>query len=146
MSLSEVHDKRTGQKDCHLPAFCGTESIAYQCCGTLRSQETLERVGQLGWIHLLLVRPLPGLRITHTLGIISLISVYAPTVVSEFSVKEAFYAQLQMAVNQGDTLIILGDSSATTGTDKEGNGLFFDLNDSIKRRKKCSLTLRKLGD
>ena len=34
------------------------------------------------------------LRITHTLDVISLVSVYAPTEVSEFSVKEAFYAQL----------------------------------------------------
>ena len=36
------------------------------------------------------------LRNTHTLGVISLDSVYAPTGVSEFSVKKAFYAQLQM--------------------------------------------------
>ena len=39
------------------------------------------------------------LRITHTLGVIFLVSVYAPTGVSEFSVKEAFYAQLQMVVD-----------------------------------------------
>ena len=39
------------------------------------------------------------LRISHTLGVISLVSVYAPTGVSEFSVKEAFYAQLQTVVN-----------------------------------------------
>ena len=39
------------------------------------------------------------LRITHTLGVISLVSVYVPTGLSEFSVKEAFYAQLQLMVD-----------------------------------------------
>ena len=47
------------------------------------------------------------LRFTHTLVVISLVSVYAPIGVREFSVKEAFYAQLQMMVDwcpKGDTL------------------------------------------
>ena len=51
------------------------------------------------------------LRITHTSGVISLVSLYAPTGVSEFSVKEALYAQLQLVVDscsEGDTLIVLG--------------------------------------
>ena len=39
------------------------------------------------------------LRISHTLGVISLVSSYAPTGVSEFSVKEAFYAPLQTVVH-----------------------------------------------
>ena len=39
------------------------------------------------------------LRITDTLGVIFLVSVYASTGVSESSVKEAFYAQLQMVVD-----------------------------------------------
>ena len=39
------------------------------------------------------------LRITHTLGVISLVSVYPPTGVSEFSGKEAFYTKLQMVVD-----------------------------------------------
>ena len=39
------------------------------------------------------------LRITHTLGVTSLVSLYAPTGVSEFSVKKAFYTQLKMAVD-----------------------------------------------
>ena len=34
------------------------------------------------------------LRIIHTLGVISLVSVYAPTGISAFYVKETFYAQL----------------------------------------------------
>ena len=39
------------------------------------------------------------LRISHTLVVISLVSVYAPTRISEFSVNEALYAQLQMVVD-----------------------------------------------
>ena len=63
------------------------------------------------------------LRITHTLGVISLVSVYAPIVVSEFSGKEGFYAQLETVVDsspKGDALIVLGDFSATTGIDRDG--------------------------
>ena len=65
-----------------------------------------------------------GGRITHTLGVISLDSLYAPTGVSEFSVKEAFYSLLQMVEDscpKGDTLIVLGVFNATTGTDTDGN-------------------------
>ena len=64
-------------------------------------------MGQWGSVYLLLVRLVPmitevtpvnerimRLRNSHTLGVISLVSVYAPTGVSEFSVEEAFYAQL----------------------------------------------------
>ena len=60
------------------------------------------------------------LRTTHTLCVNSLASVYAPNEVREFHVKEAFYAQLQMVMNscaEGDTLIVLGEFNATTGTD-----------------------------
>ena len=39
------------------------------------------------------------LRITHTLGVNSLVSVYAPTWVSEFSVQQAFYVQLRTVVD-----------------------------------------------
>ena len=63
------------------------------------------------------------LRISHTLGVISLFSVYAPTGLRE-SVKEPFYAQLQMAVNscpKGDTLVVLGDFNATSSTDRDGH-------------------------
>ena len=43
-------------------------------------------------------RRIMRLRIYHTLGAISLVSLYAPSGVTEFSVKEAFYAHLQIAV------------------------------------------------
>ena len=48
---------------------------------------------------------------------------YAPTGVSESSVKEAFYAQLQMVVDscpKGDALIFLDDFNSSTGIDKDG--------------------------
>ena len=65
------------------------------------------------------------LRITHTLSVISLLSVYAPTGVREFSVKVAFYAQIQLLVDsclKRDTFIVLGDFNATTGTDRHVYG------------------------
>ena len=60
------------------------------------------------------------LRLGHTLGIISLVSPYAPTELREFSEQEAFYAKLQVVVEsspKGDTLIVLSAFIATTGTD-----------------------------
>ena len=62
-------------------------------------------------------------RICHTLGFISLVTVYAPTGVSEFSVKKEFYAQVQVVVDSGpngDNLIVLDDFNATIGTDRDG--------------------------
>ena len=63
------------------------------------------------------------LSISHILGVISLVSVYTPRTMGEFSVKEALYAQLQMVVDsrpKGDSVIVLGGFYATAGTDKDG--------------------------
>ena len=63
------------------------------------------------------------LRIIHTLGVIFLITLYAPSGVSIFSLKKALYAHLHMLVDscpKGDTLIVLGDFNANTGTDRYG--------------------------
>jgi len=63
------------------------------------------------------------LRFAHSLGVISLVAVYAPTGVSDTSTKETFYASLNSvidAVPKGDTLIVLGDFNATTGTTRDG--------------------------
>ena len=38
-------------------------------------------------------------RIRHSLGVISLVSVYAPTEVSDLTVKDAFYATLESVVD-----------------------------------------------
>ena len=63
------------------------------------------------------------LRIRHSLGVISLVSVYAPTEASYLTVKDAFYATLKSVIDQclrRDNLLILGDFIASTGTDRDG--------------------------
>ena len=63
------------------------------------------------------------LRLAHSLGVVSFVAVYAPTGVSELSAKEDFYAELSSvmdAVPKGDTLIVLGDLNAVTGTSRDG--------------------------
>ena len=60
------------------------------------------------------------LRIRHSVGVVSLVSVYAPTEVRDLTVKDAFYATLESVVDQcprRDTLIVLGDFNASTGND-----------------------------
>ena len=57
------------------------------------------------------------------MGVISLVSVCAPTEVSDFTVKDAFYATLKSVVDQCprcDTLLVLGDFNTSTGTDRDG--------------------------
>ena len=63
------------------------------------------------------------LRICHSLGVISLVSVYALTEVSDLTMKDAFYATLESVVDQcprQDTLLVLGDFIALTATDRDG--------------------------
>ena len=63
------------------------------------------------------------LRIRHFLGVISLIAVFAPTEACDLTVKEAFHATLESVVDQcrrRDTLLVLGDFNAPTGTDRDG--------------------------
>jgi exonuclease III len=62
-------------------------------------------------------------RLQHSCGAVSIISVYAPTENADSSVKDAFYADLHSAVRacrRSDTLLVLGDFNATTGTDRIG--------------------------
>ena len=40
------------------------------------------------------------LRIRHSLGVISLVSVYAPTEASDLTMKDAFYTTLESVVDQ----------------------------------------------
>ena len=57
------------------------------------------------------------------MGIVSLVSVYASTEVSDLTMKDAFYATLESVVDQcprRDTLLVLGDFIALTGTDMDG--------------------------
>ena len=61
------------------------------------------------------------LRITHTLDVNFLVFLEIPTEIREFSVMEAFYAQLQIMVNPCPRIspIVLGDFIATTGTERD---------------------------
>ena len=62
-------------------------------------------------------------RIHHSFGVISLVSVNAPTEASDLTVKDAFYATLESVVDQyprRDTLQVLRDFNASTGTDRDG--------------------------
>ena len=57
------------------------------------------------------------------MGVISLVSVYAPTEASDLTVKDAFYATLESVVDQcssRDTLLVLGNFIASIGTDRDG--------------------------
>ena len=63
------------------------------------------------------------LRIKHSLGVFSLVIVYAPTEMANHDAKETFYAKLQSEVERcprRDTLLVVGDFNATTGTDRTG--------------------------
>ena len=62
-------------------------------------------------------------RCRHSLGVISLVSVYTPTEVNDLTVKDAFDARLESVVDQcprRDTLLVLGDFNALTGTERDG--------------------------
>ena len=57
------------------------------------------------------------------MGVVSLVSVYAPTEASDLTVKDAFYATLESVVAhcpRRDTLRVLRDFNASTGTDSDG--------------------------
>ena len=57
------------------------------------------------------------LKIRYSLGVISMVSVYAPTEARDLTVKDAFYATLEALIDQyprQDTLLILRDFNAST--------------------------------
>ena len=62
-------------------------------------------------------------RICHSFYVIFLVTGYAPTEASDLTMKVAFYATLESAVDQcrrRDTPPVLGDFNASTGTDRDG--------------------------
>ncbi len=62
------------------------------------------------------------LRLKHTLGFMCFVAVYAPTETSELA-EEMFYAKLDSLVDQcpsRNTLVVLGDFNAVTGTERAG--------------------------
>ena len=58
------------------------------------------------------------------MGVFSLVSVYAPTDVSDLTMKDAlYYVMLESVVDQcsrQDILLALGDFNASTGTGRDG--------------------------
>ena len=63
------------------------------------------------------------LRIKHSLGVILVVSVYGLSGMSSPLDKDAFYAQLKSVLDgcpRGDTLLVMGDFNASTGTDRVG--------------------------
>ena len=63
------------------------------------------------------------LRVRHSLGVVSLASVYALTEASDLTVKDAFHAALKSVVDQcprRETFLVLGDFNASTGTGRDG--------------------------
>ena len=69
------------------------------------------------------IKRIMRLRIHHSLGVISLVSVYTPTEVNDLTVKDVFYVTLESVVDQcprRDALLVLGDFNASTGTDRDG--------------------------
>ena len=62
-------------------------------------------------------------RIRHSLGVLSVLSLYARTERSSQSVRDAFYDRLVSVVDRcpsRDTLHVLGDFNAATGTIRDG--------------------------
>ena len=62
-------------------------------------------------------------KIRHSLSVVSQVSEYAPNEASDLTVKHSFYPTLESVVNQcprRDTLLVLGDFNASTGTDRDG--------------------------
>ena len=63
------------------------------------------------------------LKIRHSFSVISLVFVYAPTEARDITVNEAFYASLESVVDRcprRDTLPVLGNFNASTGTERDG--------------------------
>ncbi|KAG2466627.1 SVEP1 protein, partial [Polypterus senegalus] len=63
------------------------------------------------------------LRLRHSLVSLCVVSVYAPTAVSDVSVRETFYSQLRSVVDgcpPDDTPLVMSDYNVATGTDRAG--------------------------
>ncbi|KAG0728289.1 Craniofacial development protein 2 [Chionoecetes opilio] len=83
-------------------------------------------------------------RMKHTLGFMSLVAVYAPTEMRKTEEKEMFYVKLDSVLDQcrpRDTLIVLGDFNATTGTVRDGYELCVGPHGSGTRNTNSSLLL-----
>ena len=81
-------------------------------------------------------------KISHTRRVIFLDSVYSPIGVSELSVNETFYAQLQMVVDSYPkryNLVILADFNSINDTDRGGFESCVDPHGSGSRDESSSM-------
>ena len=79
------------------------------------------------------------LRIHHSLGVVSLVSISAPTEANDLTMKDAFYATFESLVDQcprRDILRVLGDFNASIGTDSDQSPSVFFVLMKIFRGKK----------
>ena len=84
------------------------------------------------------------LRLKHTLGFMSILAGYAPTEVCGADEKEMFYAKLDSVLDQWpcqDTLIVLGNFNAVTGTERVSYELCIGLHGSDTKNTNSSLLL-----
>ena len=84
------------------------------------------------------------LRLKHTWGFMYLVAVYSPTELSGADEKEIFYTKLDSVLDQcprRDTLIVLGDFNAVTGTERAGYELCVGSHGSGTRNTNSSLFL-----
>ena len=91
------------------------------------------------------------LRISHILGVIFLVSLYAPTGVIELSVTEAYYAQLQMVVNSCHQKLlwscwVISMQPLALTKMAISHVLVLTALDKEMKAPQCSLTLQKVGD
>ena len=84
------------------------------------------------------------LSMRHTLGFVSIVAVYAPTEVRWLDEKELFYAKLDSVIDQcsrQDTILVMGDFKAVTGTDRAGYEMYVGPHGSGTRNVNSSLLL-----
>ena len=91
------------------------------------------------------------LRICHSLGVISLMPVYAPTEASDLAVKDAFYAMLKSVIDEcprQDIALVLENFNALTGTDGDGYETCVGPHGSatLNQNSTSSLTLQEVMD
>ena len=141
--LSETRRPGSGEISCGDYTYCwsGTSN------GT-RVRGVAVAISSKLWPFVVEVTPVDErimrVRLKHTLGFMSLVAVYAPTEVYKIEEKEMFYAKLDSVLDQcppRDTLIVLGDFNAVTGTERAGYELCVGPHGSGTRNTNSSLLL-----
>ncbi|XP_076030826.1 uncharacterized protein LOC143019012 [Oratosquilla oratoria] len=82
------------------------------------------------------------MRLKHNLGFLSLTAVYASTEIYNLEEKNIFYIKFESIIDQcppRDTLIVLGDFNAITGTDRAGYEVYIGPHGSGSKKSDISL-------